>query len=157
MATKQGVPPENAIIPGPARKPPKWLMRGMNPMMKAVLRSRFRGKMGAMLLVLNFSGRKGGKKYSTPVGYQRQGDTIIIYTHSPWWRNLQNNTPVTMLVNGENLHGSANAVSDSEQVMKSVREFVNKNGAKSGNRIGLNLPTEGGAESRTRPPDYRSG
>ncbi len=86
-AIEQGKTQTSAHQPGAARKPPKALMKLLNPIMKAVLRSPLSGRMGSMLMILSYNERKSGKRYHTPVGYHWEGDTIFVYTHSPWWHN----------------------------------------------------------------------
>jgi hypothetical protein len=131
----------NQIQPGAARKPPKALMKLMNPLMKAVLRSPLRGRMGDKLMVLTFSGRKSGKQFSTPVGYHREGDTIFVYTHSPWRRNFEGGAAVAMLVNGQKLRGQAETITDSEIVLKGVQDFIAKEGVKNTRMLGISLDT----------------
>lgn len=61
-----------------------------NPLVKRLLDSRFAGPMAKALLLLRFRGRSSGKTFTTPVGYVRDGDRVVMVT-SPtyrWWRNV---------------------------------------------------------------------
>ncbi len=61
-----------------------------NPLTKRLLDSRFAGPMAKALLLLRYRGRKSGRTFTTPVGYVRDGDRIVMVT-SPtyrWWPNL---------------------------------------------------------------------
>lgn len=61
-----------------------------NPLMRRLLDSRLAGPMGKNLLLLRYRGRKSGRTITTPVGYVRDGDRVVIVT-SPtyrWWPNF---------------------------------------------------------------------
>lgn len=61
-----------------------------NPLVRRLLNSRFAGPMGKQLLLLRYRGRKSGRTVTTPVGYVRQGEWIVMVT-SPtyrWWPNF---------------------------------------------------------------------
>lgn len=63
---------------------------GTNPLTKRLLDSRFAGPMAKALLLLRYRGRKSGRTFTTPVGYVREGDRVVMVT-SPtykWWPNL---------------------------------------------------------------------
>lgn len=74
-----------------------------NPFVKALLGSRFAGPLGRNVALLRFRGRKSGAWRSTPVGYVRDGDRVIVVT-SPtyrWWRNVVDGAPVQIRVSGQ--------------------------------------------------------
>lgn len=54
-------------------------------------------------MVLSFTGRKTGKQYATPVGYVRDGNTILVFTHSAWRSNFKDPAPVQMLIGGKDV------------------------------------------------------
>ncbi len=61
-----------------------------NPLMKRLLDSRFAGPMARQMLLLRYRGRKSGRTFTTPVGYVRDGERIVMVT-SPsyrWWPNF---------------------------------------------------------------------
>lgn len=62
----------------------------MNPLIKRLIDSSLGGPMNKQLLLLRYRGRKSGRTFTTPVGYFREGDTIVMVT-SPtyrWWPNF---------------------------------------------------------------------
>ncbi len=61
----------------------------MNRVPQLLLRSPLHGLMSSRYLLITFTGRKSGKQYTTPVAYLGEGDTIILTTDSPWWKNLR--------------------------------------------------------------------
>jgi hypothetical protein len=65
--------------------------------------------------VLVWSGRKTGRRYSTPVAYVREGSTCYVTTGDRWWRNLVGGAPVAMRIAGRWQQGNAVALTDAEQ------------------------------------------
>jgi len=66
-------------------------------------------------MVISVTGRRTGRQYSIPVGYQRMGNQIRVLVSKArrknWWRNLQTPTVVTLRVRGRKLCGTAHVVS----------------------------------------------
>lgn len=128
-------------------KPPKALFKFvMNPIMKRLLRSR-KAKVGEMVLLLSFKGRKSGKTFTTPVGYRKVGDsTLVLFTDSPWYKNLLGGAPVRVVVQGKEMRGWAVATDDKELIVRETAEHLRKRGVEGGREIGImNLkfvPTE---------------
>jgi hypothetical protein len=79
-------------------------------------------------MLLTFTGRKSGKGYTIPVLYRQEGKRVMCFTNSPWWKNLRGGAPVTLVLKGRELQGSATPVLDDQE--RSVREhaaFLQKN------------------------------
>jgi hypothetical protein len=129
------------VKPANETKPPKWMFKYVvNPLMKGMLRGPAKNKLGNVLMLLTFKGRKSGKLYTTPIGYRQTGkDTIEVFTDSPWWVNLKGGAPVTMLIKGKKVKGFAEPVDDKEALVRSTREFLEKNGVESAMHVGLRL------------------
>ncbi|CAN5636279.1 hypothetical protein BH23CHL8_BH23CHL8_12440 [soil metagenome] len=80
-----------------------------NPAMRGLLGSRFAGPIAQALMLLRFTGRNSGKVYTTPVGYVRDGDSVVVVT-SPtyrWWRNVRAGAPVEVRLDGSWRRGHA--------------------------------------------------
>ena len=90
------------------------LMTRLNPVVAWVLRSPFHPLLGRGLLLLRVTGRRTGRRYWIPVGYQRDGDTVtVLVSKAPckqWWRNYRAPGPVHVLLRGRTLHGRAQVV-----------------------------------------------
>lgn len=57
--------------------------------------------LGRYLTEISYTGRKSGKTFTLPIGYQRRGDTVTIRVSMPdrknWWRNfLGEGAPLTI-------------------------------------------------------------
>lgn len=79
-----------AVTDSPQFKVMRRVIGATNPLTRKLLDSRFAGPMARALLLLRFRGRTSGRTYTTPVGYVRDGDRVVIVT-SPtyrWWPNL---------------------------------------------------------------------
>ena len=66
----------------------------MNGFPAMLLRSSLHGLMSKKTLLITFTGRKSGKRYTTPIVYLREGDTFLVATNSPWWKNLRGGVPI---------------------------------------------------------------
>ena len=58
--------------------------------------------MARSLLLLRFQGRRTGTWRTTPVGYAREGDVVVIVT-SPtytWWKNIREGAAVDVRLDG---------------------------------------------------------
>ncbi|MFZ5858484.1 MAG: nitroreductase family deazaflavin-dependent oxidoreductase [Chloroflexota bacterium] len=65
-----------------------------------VLRSPFHGMLSNGMMLITITGRKTGKKYTTPVGYYREGEYLWVITSRDrtWWKNLQGGAEVDLLL-----------------------------------------------------------
>ena len=101
---------ENAGIPG-------WL----NAVMTFILRTPLLNRLvSGKIMLITFTGRKSGKTYTTPVSYLKETDTVTLFTHSPWWKNLAEGAPVVVRIKGKNLTGTATAVPDDKEATAAV-------------------------------------
>jgi hypothetical protein len=68
-------------------------MNRANSAVAAILRSPFHFLASPGLLLLDITGRKGGRRYQIPVGYHDQGDALCVLVsdavNRTWWRNFR--------------------------------------------------------------------
>ncbi|HEX8865759.1 MAG TPA: nitroreductase/quinone reductase family protein [Lentzea sp.] len=69
------------------------------------------------ITVVTYTGRKSGRTFSTPVGYQRKGDVVSIEVMMPdaktWWRNFSGEGgPLTLDLDGGERTGHATSHRD---------------------------------------------
>lgn len=57
--------------------------RAMNKVSTMILRSPLHGLISNSVLLITFSGRKSGKRYTTPITRVCKGDTFLTTTDSP--------------------------------------------------------------------------
>jgi hypothetical protein len=81
---------------------PEPLFLLINPMMRILLRSPLHFALSKSLMLITFTGKKSGRRFTTPVRYVRVGDTVRCFT-SPenlWWRNLRGGAAVSLRIEG---------------------------------------------------------
>jgi deazaflavin-dependent oxidoreductase (nitroreductase family) len=96
-------------IPNSPSAPWRRLMKALNPFMKGLLRSPFHGLVSHRYLLLNFTGRRSGSIYTTPVQYVQYGHTLTIITSEgySWWKNLVGGAAVQVHLRGRDYVGQA--------------------------------------------------
>ena len=77
---------------------------------------------GAPVLLLTTTGARSGRKHTTPLVYQNDGDRIVVFgskggapTHPAWYHNLVANPIVTVELPGETFEAKAATVEDPER------------------------------------------
>jgi deazaflavin-dependent oxidoreductase (nitroreductase family) len=98
-----------------------------NDFVKFFLRTPLYVFMGDTML-LTVTGCKTGKKYTTPVGFYRDGDTLWIISNRErtWWRNVKGGADVEIRIRGKDVTGFAEAILDEESVAAQVMEYVRR-------------------------------
>lgn len=86
-------------------KIPEFFFAFINPMMKLLLNSPFHAIMSHSVLVLYFTGRKSGRRFSTPLRFHSEGETIRCFSsgETQWWRNFREPTTANIQMQGERL------------------------------------------------------
>ena len=81
----------------------KRLYRVINPVVKKILRSPLHGVLSQNTLLLEFTGRKSGRKLSTPVSYHSTDGVAHCFTRKSfvWWKNLNSGEPVYVTIKGK--------------------------------------------------------
>ncbi|WP_078282329.1 nitroreductase/quinone reductase family protein [Mycobacteroides franklinii] len=82
---------------------PPWV----NTMVRGVLRSPLHPVLSGNIALFTFTGRKSGKEYNVAATYVRDGDVLTVFTDRAWAKNLRDGRPVTALVRGKRLDGTA--------------------------------------------------
>lgn len=108
------------------RKPPipGWMYGLVNPLMKAFIRSPMGRKLNGLMTVVTFTGRKSGKRFATPVGYTREGGTVTVLVHRPWWKNFRGGADVSLYLDGRERAGRATAVEDPAEMLAYLRRRI---------------------------------
>ncbi len=84
-----------------------------------LLRHNWMGSMGNFIMVITTNGRKSGKSFTTPIGYQRDGDSILSFNvggSSNWYKNLAQNSLVTLEIKKQTSQMRAVYVTDANEV-----------------------------------------
>jgi len=96
-----------------------------NDFVKFFLRTPLYIFMGDTMLI-TVTGRKTGVKYTTPVGFYREGDFLWVLSSRDrtWWRNVQDGAEVEMRMRGKDVNGFAEAILDEDAVAKQMGEYL---------------------------------
>lgn len=146
MSAQTAKAPARVVKPISETKPPKALFKVANIFLKRMLRSP-KAKIGDHILLLSFTGRKSGKQYSIPVGYRKMDDhTLVLFTDSPWYKNLRGGAPVQVLLKGRERTGRAVADADLDMLVRETAAHLRARGLAGAREIGIMglkfLPTE---------------
>jgi len=86
----------------------------LNGLIAWVLRSPFHALLDRQLMLVTVTGRKSGKRYTIPVGYQRDGDRIVVLVSRAatkiWWRNYRQEGAIEVHTGGTTRAGIAQVV-----------------------------------------------
>jgi deazaflavin-dependent oxidoreductase (nitroreductase family) len=90
-----------------------------------LLRSPLNIFMGDTMLI-TVTGRKTGRKYTTPVGYFRENGDLWIMTSRDrtWWRNVRGGAQVSMRMHGHESKGYAETILVKPAVAEQVGEYI---------------------------------
>ena len=94
---------------------PEPLFPIVNRVMKGLLLSPLHGLMSGNIMAIYFTGRKSGKRRSTPVRYLREGDAVVFCLtgkETRWWPNFLVPTAVHLQLAGTRLAAQAQALPD---------------------------------------------
>lgn len=94
--------------------------------MSWVLRSPFHGVLSNGMMLITVTGRKTGKKYTTPVGYYREGECLWVITSRDrtWWRNLRGGAEVGLLLRRRPVTAFAEPDLDEKSVQVRMHEYL---------------------------------
>lgn len=87
----------------------------LNPLIVGVLRSPLHWPLSLGLMVITVTGRKTGRHFSFPVGYQPQGrDALVVMVsearNKSWWKNYREAGAVEVLLRGKTRSGTAHLI-----------------------------------------------
>jgi hypothetical protein len=114
----------------------------VNPIVSAILRSPVHRILSGSMLLFTFTGRKTGRAYTIPVGYMRNGETLVLFTNRARRRNLRGSSggAVTVRLQGRERTGRAVLVEDPAPVAVTFERLIAQHGPRAASRlIGLTL------------------
>ena len=97
-----------------------------NDFMSWVLRSPFHGLLSGGMMLITVTGRRTGRKYTTPVGFYEKDDNLWVLTSRDrtWWKNTQNGAPVELLMKRRHMKGYAEPELEEISVRERLLEYV---------------------------------
>ncbi len=100
----------------------------LNPLMSSLLRSPLHKLTSHNIGIVHFTGRKSGRKLSTPLSYTREGNIVHLLSNQStrWWVNFRGDgVKVEMEIARKRYPGTARLLEgDSEALREGVRRFI---------------------------------
>jgi hypothetical protein len=99
--------------------------RAINPLVKSLIRSPLHWPASRRLALITYTGRRSGRRYTIPVGYEMADLHVTITVGSPdrkvWWQSLTGTgAPVELVVRGRRRIGHAVATRAGDHVVVHV-------------------------------------
>ncbi|GAB4499082.1 MAG: hypothetical protein OHK003_13640 [Anaerolineales bacterium] len=97
-----------------------------NNFMAWMLRSPFHRILSGGMMLITVTGRKTGKKYTTPVEYFLADGSVWVLTsrNRTWWRNLRDNPEIELLIKRNPVRGRGELVLESKQVELRLMDYL---------------------------------
>ena len=105
------------------------VLRRLNPLIAALLRSPLHPVVSRDLLLLTYVGAKSGRRRTLPLSYVEVGGRFYLCTRSSqWWRSLRNGRPVDLRLRGRSV-GATPVVVDlsTTEALEALRAFLTAN------------------------------
>jgi F420H(2)-dependent quinone reductase len=131
----------------------------VNAVMRLLLRSPLHSLRSAHIILLEFTGRRSGRRYRMPVSYWQRGDAEVICLTSTawsrWWVNLDD-APVAVVLRGATRAGRCELVAETGRRRELVSGFLRHN-AQDAHHYGVDTdpqgqPTSGGLTALADSP-----
>lgn len=84
------------VPPVRVQPPPQAVLRAVNPVMRLLLRSPLAARLPAAMAVLEFTGRRSGRRFVVPVGVHEVRGHRVVFTEARWRHNFAGGRDVTM-------------------------------------------------------------
>ena len=111
-------------------KLPESLIRMMNPVIGWTLKSPLHPVLSSSVLLLQFTGRRTGRAFETPLRYVRIDERIRCFSsqETQWWRNLGENRKARVILAGRRIDVSTQVIigaTEKEAVTDALRSYIN--------------------------------
>lgn len=110
------------------RLPPPSVLRVVNPILRALLRSPFHRLLSRHVMLISVRGRKTGRVYSVPVGRHEYGGMLLVSADGYWRHNLRGGAPVTLTIDGRERAAYAELEEDADEVAAVFHTLLNRYG-----------------------------
>lgn len=115
--------------------PPEKLLRAMNPAVKFLLGTPLGGGARRQMMVLNFTGRKSGRRFSVPVSAHRLDDKLYALASAGWTANFRDGANADVLWDGKTTTMRGELIRDPATVADLSHRAAESYGAKKAQRM----------------------
>jgi hypothetical protein len=113
--------------------PPDALLRVVNSVLRRVLPTPLGTPIGEFMLV-GFTGRKSGRRYSTPVSAHHLDGNLYVVLEAPWKVNFRGGADATVSYRGRTTPMHGELITDRSTVADIVHRLAESYGAKKAQR-----------------------
>jgi hypothetical protein len=92
--------------------PPERLLRVINPILRSVLRTPLAGPAREQMMVVSFTGRKTGRRFSIPLSAHRIDNDLYAITSAGWKHNFRDGADAEVLHKGKTTAMRGELISD---------------------------------------------
>jgi hypothetical protein len=115
--------------------PPSTLLRLVNPILSFLLRTPLAGPARKQLMVLNFSGRKTGRRYSIPLSAHIIDNDLYALCSATWKLNFRGGAPAEVVYDGKTTAMHGELIQDSATVSDLYLKCVHAYGVQRAQRM----------------------
>jgi hypothetical protein len=108
--------------------PPDLVTRLVNPAGRFLLRSRLGGPLRRRYMLLQFTGRKTGRRYTVPVTVHRAEGELYVLTSAGWRHNFRGGGDVEVLLDGRTVPMRGELVEDPDVVARFYARRISEYG-----------------------------
>jgi len=105
------------------RRPPDALVRLVSPVLRWILRSPA-GRALPKLAVLEFTGRRTGRRYSVVTGWYHVREEQLVVTPARWRANFEQEWPLAITNSGTRLRGYGRLEAEPSVVADVIRQLL---------------------------------
>jgi len=98
-----------------------------NDFVKFILRTPLHGLFSKSTMLITLTGRKSGRKVTTPVSYYYSDEKtlwVISSRDRKWWRNATGGADVTLRLRGKDMPARAEAILDESAVAVQLKDYI---------------------------------
>ena len=115
--------------------PPDAVLRRVNPILRYLLRTPVAGTARQQMMVVSFTGRKTGRRYSIPVSAHQIDNALYAMTPAPWKHNFRDGAAAEVLHNGKTTRMRGELIQDRAVTADLYRRCAESYGAKRAQRM----------------------
>ncbi len=120
-------------------RPPRQVLRFVNPVIRTLLRSPLHRPLSKQLMLLSVSGRRTGRTITVPVGRHESNGMLLVSVSGGWRYNLRGGAPVRVTLDGSELEGYADIEEDPDQVAQTFKMLLDRLGPRGPSLLGLKV------------------
>jgi hypothetical protein len=114
--------------------PPLLLVRLANPVMRRLLASPLHALASRQLLLLHFTGRRTGRRYTVPTGYHHLDGVPSVLTNSGWRHNFRGGTDIEVTLRGRRRPALATLIEEPDTVVRAYMGVIHQLGWRAAQR-----------------------